>query len=82
LCCLSFCLLTIVLSVLLSFDHCVVCPRIFVFWLPLWYLKTLLTSSISGNHKVYLIKHNVMKSAICVMLVVLSTEITLKYSWK
>jgi hypothetical protein len=26
LCCLSFCLLVIVLSVLLSFGHCVVCP--------------------------------------------------------
>ena len=29
LCCLSFCLLVIVLSVLLSFDHCVVCSSVF-----------------------------------------------------
>ena len=29
LCCLSFCLLAIVLSVLLSFGHCVVCPSVF-----------------------------------------------------
>jgi hypothetical protein len=29
LCCLSFCLLVIVLSVLLSFGHCVVCPSVF-----------------------------------------------------
>ena len=29
LCCLSFCLLTIVLSVLLSFGHCVVCSSVF-----------------------------------------------------
>jgi hypothetical protein len=36
LCCLSFCLLAIVLSVLLSFGHCVVCPS--VFW-PLCYLS-------------------------------------------
>ena len=44
LCCLFFCLLTIVLSVLLSFDHCVVCSSsIYGFWLPLWYLQTLLT---------------------------------------
>jgi hypothetical protein len=27
----------------LSFDHCVVCPSIYGFWLPLWYLQTLLT---------------------------------------
>ena len=32
--CLSFCPFT--------FDHCVVCPSIYGFWLPLWYLQTLL----------------------------------------
>jgi hypothetical protein len=43
LCCLFFCLLAIVLSVLLSFGHCVVCSSsIYGFWLPLWYLQTLL----------------------------------------
>ena len=36
LCYLSFCLLAIVLSVLLSFGHCVICPS--VFW-PLCYLS-------------------------------------------
>jgi hypothetical protein len=25
-----------------SFGHCVVCPSIYGFWLPLWYLQTLL----------------------------------------
>jgi hypothetical protein len=25
-----------------SFDHCVVCSSIYRFWLPLWYLQTLL----------------------------------------
>jgi hypothetical protein len=32
--CLSFCPF--------SFGHCVVCPAIYEFWLPLWYLQTLL----------------------------------------
>jgi hypothetical protein len=31
--CLSFCNF--------SFGHCVVCPSIYGFWLPLWYLQTL-----------------------------------------
>ena len=44
LCCLFFCLLAIVLSVLLSFGHCVVCSSsIYGFWLPLWYLQTFLS---------------------------------------
>ena len=34
--CLSFCSF--------SFGHCVVCPSIYGFWFPLWYLKTLLDS--------------------------------------
>jgi hypothetical protein len=43
LCCLYFCLLAIVFSVLLSFGHCVVCTSsIYGFWKPLWYLQTLL----------------------------------------
>jgi hypothetical protein len=25
-----------------SFGHCAVCPSIYGFWLPLWYLKTLI----------------------------------------
>ena len=36
-CCLSFCLF--------SFGHCVVCSSIYRFWLPLWYLQTLLDNS-------------------------------------
>jgi hypothetical protein len=32
--CLSFCHF--------SFGHCVICPSIYGFWLPLWYLQTLL----------------------------------------
>jgi hypothetical protein len=43
LCCLFFCLLVIVLSVLLSFGHCVVCSSsICGFGLPLWYLQAFL----------------------------------------
>jgi len=26
-----------------SFGHCVVCPLIYRFWLPLWYLQTFLS---------------------------------------
>jgi hypothetical protein len=38
-CCLSFCPF--------SFDHCVVCSSlIYGFWLPLWYLQTLLRSNV------------------------------------
>ena len=34
------------LFVLFSFDHCVVCPfSIYVFWLPLWYPKTFLSTN-------------------------------------
>ena len=42
--CLSFCAF--------SFDHCVVCSSIYGFWLPLWYLQALLTttSAISAYH--------------------------------
>ena len=43
--CLHFCtfLLAIVLSVLLTFGHCVVCSSsIYGLWLPLWYLQTLI----------------------------------------
>jgi hypothetical protein len=35
--CLSF--------VLFSFGHCFVCPSIYVFWFPLWYLQTLLVTN-------------------------------------
>jgi hypothetical protein len=45
LCCLFFCLLAIVLSVLLSFGHCVVCSSLICrFWLSLMCLQTLLNT--------------------------------------
>ena len=41
LCCLFF-YLRILITPLVSFGQCVVCPSIYGFWLPLWYLQTLL----------------------------------------
>ena len=35
--------------VLFSFGHCVVCSSIYGFWLPLWYLQTLLANIYSGK---------------------------------
>jgi hypothetical protein len=43
LCCLSFDLRLLITS-LVSFDHCVVCPLIYGFWLPLWYLLAIVLS--------------------------------------
>jgi hypothetical protein len=51
LCCLFFCLLDIVLSVLLSFGHCVVCPSIYRLSFPLWYLQTILV--FHNEHNAY-----------------------------
>ena len=42
LCCLSFFDIRILITPLVSFGHCVVCSSIYGFWLPLWYLQTLL----------------------------------------
>jgi hypothetical protein len=41
LCCLSFDLQILITS-LVSFGHYVVCPSIYVFWLPLWYLLVIM----------------------------------------
>jgi hypothetical protein len=39
--CLSFFDLRILITPLVSFGHCVVCPSsIYAFWLPLWYLQS------------------------------------------
>ena len=38
LCCLSF-HLRILITPLVSCGHCIVCPLIYGFWLPLWYLR-------------------------------------------
>jgi hypothetical protein len=39
---LSFFDLQLLITLLVSFGHCVVCPLIYSFWLPLWYLQTFL----------------------------------------
>jgi hypothetical protein len=45
LCCLSFIYLQILVTPLVSFGHCVVCPSlIYRFWLPLWYLLVIVLS--------------------------------------
>ena len=43
LCCLFFDL-RILITPLVSFDHCVVCSSIYGFWLPLWYLLAIVLS--------------------------------------
>jgi hypothetical protein len=42
--CLSFFDWRLLITPLVSFDHYVVCPSIDVFWLPLWYLLTIMLS--------------------------------------
>jgi hypothetical protein len=37
LCCLSFCDLQLLITHVVSFGHCVVCPAIDSLWLPIWY---------------------------------------------
>jgi phage FluMu protein Com len=45
LCCLFFFDIQILIAPLVSFDHCVVCSSlIYRFWLPLWYLLTIVLS--------------------------------------
>ena len=45
LCCLFFFDIRILITSLVSFGHCVVCsPSIYGFWLPLWYLLTIVLS--------------------------------------
>jgi hypothetical protein len=44
LCCLSFFDLRLLITPLVSFGHCVVCPSIYGFWLPLWYLLVIVLS--------------------------------------
>jgi hypothetical protein len=55
LCCLFFFDIRILITPLVSFGHCVVCSSsIYGYWLPLWYLHTLLTS-LSGFNLVSLV---------------------------
>ena len=43
LCCLSYDI-RILITPLISYGHCVVCPSIYGFWLPLWYLVAIVLS--------------------------------------
>jgi hypothetical protein len=47
LCCLPFFSWWFLITPLVSFDHCVVCPSsVYGFWLPLWYLLTIVLSAL------------------------------------
>jgi len=37
-----------------SFGHCIVCPSIYGFWLPLWYLQSFLKTSVHGRKYYFL----------------------------
>ena len=45
--CLSFCTF--------SFCHCVVCSSIYGFWLPIWYIQTLLYSIVFYSRVIFLL---------------------------
>ena len=55
LCCLSF-HLRILITPLVSCGHCIVCPLIYGFSLPLWYLQTLLNRYSKNNKRPYIYK--------------------------
>ena len=38
---------------LFSFGHCIVCPSTYGFWLPLWYLQSLLNTSVHGRMYIF-----------------------------
>ena len=46
--------------VLFSFGHCIVCPSIYGFWLPLWYLQTLFKIKQYSFYLLYNWFYNVM----------------------
>ena len=49
------------------FGHCVVCPSIYRFWLPLWYLQTLLPTNINKTNNQLspqIVKHKKKKQEI------------------
>ena len=49
-----FCRSLFVVLSLFSFGHCVVCPSIYSFWLPLWYLQTFLLKPFWHGYNVFL----------------------------
>jgi hypothetical protein len=50
--CLSFCPF--------SFGHCFVCPSIYGFWLPIWYLQTLFLYFGTNKKKKITSQHNIL----------------------
>ena len=53
LCCLSFAL-QILITCLVSIGHCVVCPSLYRFWLPVWYLLAIVLSVLRFTDSDYL----------------------------
>jgi hypothetical protein len=51
LCCLSF-VLRLLITSLVSFGHCVFCPLIYCFWLPIWYHESFLSDLLWGHSKI------------------------------
>ena len=61
LCCLSFFTLRLLITPLVSFDYCVVCPSsVYGCWLPLWCLQTCLTCVLNrACNNWYLMRYSV-----------------------
>jgi hypothetical protein len=53
LCCLFF-TLQILITCLVSIGHCVVCPSLYRFWLPVWYLLVIVLSVLRFTDSDYL----------------------------
>ena len=53
LCCLFF-TLQILITCLISIGHCVVCPSLYRFWLPVWYLLAIVLSVLRFTDSDYL----------------------------
>jgi hypothetical protein len=47
---------------LVSFGHCVVCSSIYGFWLPLWFLQTLLPTNNLFSPFVPCVKHSIFET--------------------
>jgi hypothetical protein len=87
--CLSF-NLQLLITPLVSFDHCIVCPSIYSFWLPLWYLLTIILSVLQftasdypfGIFKLFLFQIN--KGLLYALYLVCATVVafsTLQHLW-
>jgi hypothetical protein len=72
-CCLS-CDLRILITSLVYCSHCVVCPVIYAFWLPLWYIVVIVLSVLWFTHSDYLF--GILLSLCCLSFLYLRILIT------